>query len=184
MFQQLSTQLAVVLLLLGAAACAPRRGPEAEEVVPEVRFQNLRFEVYRDAALEASGTVADARMRRDTSALTGDQIAVDFPPAPGRQSARFSASHGTGNASDRWFLLDAGVRAEQAGHVVTTERARFDGWDRLVRGDAPVQVRGERYLLQGPGFTLDPAARTVRIEDGARLRAGAEPPPPERGIAP
>jgi hypothetical protein len=184
MFQRLSTKLAVPLLILSAASCAPGKGSEADEVVPEVRFQNLRFEVYRGASLEASGTLAEARMRRDTSALTADRVAVEFPPTAGRQPAQLTAARGTGNASDRWFELGGGVRGQQGDDVVTTESARFDGHDRLVRGDRPVQVRGERYLLLGPGFTLDPAGRKVRMDGGALLRAGVDGGAPQGGGQP
>jgi hypothetical protein len=98
---------------------------------------------------------------------------MHFPPGPGRDPARLAAAHADGNASERWLQLRDGVRLEQADEQVDTERARLDGRDRHVRGDAPVTVRGRGYVLTGPGFVLDPDDRTVRIDGGARLRAGA-----------
>jgi hypothetical protein len=173
MFQRLSAIQVAPLLLAGALGCASGKGSEVDDVAPEVRFESLRFEVFRGAALEATGHLAEARMRRDTSALAAEQVDVQFPPAPGREAASLRASRGTGNASERWFQLDGGVHGEQGTDVVTTERARYDGKDRLVRGDAEVLVRGEGYVLEGPGFTLDPDDRKVRIDGGATLRAGS-----------
>ena len=137
---------------------------------PEVRFENLRFEVLRGSTLEASGVLARTSMRRDSSDLQASGIAVRFPAAEGRPEAAVTAARGVGNASKRWFAVEGGVRAVQGEDVVETERARFDGADRLVRGDAPVTLRGPAYLLAGPGFTLDPDDRTVRMDRGAALR--------------
>lgn len=173
MFRRVWTRSIASLLIAGTVACAPRKGSEVDEVPPEVRFENVRFEVFRGAALEASGTAAAARMRRDSGEIRADLIHVDFPPAAGREAARLDSLRGTGSANERWFQLEGGVTAVQGPDRVETERARFDGQDRLVRGDAPVTLRGEGYVLHGPGFTLDPDARTVRVDRGAVLRTGA-----------
>jgi hypothetical protein len=157
--------LAVVLL-----GCASRPASENDDVPPEVRFDNLRFEVLRGDALEASGVLERTSMRRDSSDLQATGIEVAFPAAGGRPPAAVTAARGVGNASRRWFQVEGGVRATQGEEVVETERARFDGADRLVRGDAPVTVRGPAYVLEGPGFTLDPDERTVRMDRGALLR--------------
>lgn len=167
------TWMLSVAVLLGAGAdlgCAPRTELEVEDVPPEVRFENLRFEVLRGSTLEASGVLARTSMRRDSSDLQASDIAVRFPPADGRPEAAVTAARGVGNASKRWFQVEGGVRAVQGDEVVETERARFDGTDRLVRGDAPVTVRGPAYVLEGPGFTLDPDDRTVQMDRGAALR--------------
>jgi hypothetical protein len=110
-------------------------------------------------------------MRRDTSSLTADQIEVNFAAGPGRQPAHLSADLGRGNASDRWFELEGAIRIRQGDDLIATERARYDGRDGLVRGDAPVTLTGPGYRLDGPGFTLDPEGRTVRVDGGASLRA-------------
>jgi hypothetical protein len=173
MVQRVWTSAVAALLLTGAAGCAPDRNPsDGEEVAPEVRFETLQFQVYRGAALEASGTAAAARMRRDTSALSADGIRVDFPARGERAPARMTATRGEGNASDRWLQLEGGILIRQAGDEVATERARYDADPGLVRGDAPVVVTGEAYRLEGPGFTLDPEARRVRVDGGADLRTG------------
>lgn len=161
-----------MLLLAGAVGCTPGTSSEVDDVPPEVRFHQLRFEVYRGPALEAAGTAFSASMRRDSGALGADRIRVDFPPAQGREPARLDAARGEGSATARWFQLEGGVTLVQGADRVETERARFDGKDRLVRGDAPVTLRGDGYALRGPGFTLDPDARTVRMDGGAALRTG------------
>jgi hypothetical protein len=161
---------AALLLAAILGGCAPSTPSEVEDVPPEVRFENLRFEVLRGSTLEASGVLTRTSMRRDSSDLVASGIAVRFPPAAGREEARVTAARGTGNASKRWFQVEGGVQAVQGDEVVETERARFDGADRLVRGDAPVTVRGPAYVLDGPGFTLDPDDRTVRMDRGAALR--------------
>lgn len=172
MFRRVWTCAVAPLVIVGTIACAPRKGSEVDEVPPEVRFENVRFEMYRGQVLEASGAAARARMRRDTGEIRADLIHVDFPPAGGREASLLDALVGTGSAADRWFQLEGDVRAVQATDRVDTERARFDGKDRLVRGDAPVTLRGEGYVLQGPGFTLDPDARKVRVDGGAALQTG------------
>jgi LPS export ABC transporter protein LptC len=172
MFRRVWTCIAVSSLVAGAAGCAPRKGSEVDDVVPEVRFDNVRFEVFRGAVLDASGRAAAARMRRDSGEIRAERIHVDFPPSAGREASHLDALRGTGNATARRFQLEGGVRAVQGSDRVDTERARFDGNDRLVRGDDHVILRGEGYVLEGPGFTLDPDARTVRIDGGAALRTG------------
>lgn len=173
MFRRVWKRVVALSLLAAAASCIPGKGSEVEDVPPEVRFEKLRFEVYRGPAVEAAGTAAVARMRRDTGDLGADGIAVQFPPASGREAARLDAARGTGSATERWFQLEGGIALVQGSDRVETERARFDGKDRLVRGDAPVTLRGEGYTLSGPGFTLDPDARTVRMDRGAALRTGS-----------
>jgi hypothetical protein len=173
MFRRVWTRAVALSLTAAAASCVPGKGSEVEDVPPEVRFEKLRFEVYRGPAVEAAGTAAVARMRRDTGDLRADRIAVEFPPAPGREAARLDAARGTGSATERWFQLEGGITLVQGSDRVETERARFDGKDRLVRGDAPVTLRGDGYSLAGPGFTLDPDARTVRMAGGAALRTGS-----------
>jgi hypothetical protein len=174
MFRPSCISLAVLSLLVIASGCAARNPSEGEDVAPEVRFDELTFEVYRGPSLDATGTLGLARMRRDTSDVAAERIRVDFPPADEREAARVTAARGKGNATTRWFQAEGGVRAEQGDDVVETERARFEGKDRLVRGDAPVTVHGDAYVLSGPGFTLDPDERTVRIEGGASLGVRAD----------
>jgi len=152
-------------------------------VPPEVRFENLRFEVYRGPAVEATGTAAVARMRRDTGGLGAERIQIQFPPAAGREEARLEAARGTGSATERWFQLEGGVVLVQSSDRVDTERARFDGTSRLITGDVPVTLRGDGYVLAGPGFTLDPDARAVQMAGGAALRTGASPVPASGGTS-
>ena len=172
MVQRLWTLLASSLLVAGMVGCAGSSS-EVPDVPPEVRFEMLRFEVLRGATPEARGVLARASMRRDSSDAVASGIQVEFPAAPARVAATVVAARGTGNASARWFQVEGGVRATQGAEVVETERARFDGSENLVRGDAPVTVRGQAYSLRGPGFTLHPDQRTVRIDGGARLEVAA-----------
>jgi len=173
MFRRVWTRTVALSLLAAATGCAPGKGSEVEDVPPEVRFDKLRFEVYRGPAIEATGTAGVARMRRDTGELAAQRVQVQCPPAAGREEAQLEAARGTGSATERWFQLEGGVVLVQGSDRVDTERARFDGTDRLIRGDAPVTLRGDGYVLAGPGFTLDPDARTVRMAGGAALRTGA-----------
>jgi hypothetical protein len=175
MFRRVWTGGAAVLLLASAAGCTPGASSEVDDVPPEVRFDNLRFEVYRGPLLEAAGTAFSASMRRDSGAIAAERIQVDFPAAPGREAARLYATRGKGSATARWFQAEGGVTLVQGTDRVDTERARFDGQDRLLRGDAPVVLHGDGYALEGPGFTLDPEAGTVRIDGGAELRTGRGP---------
>jgi hypothetical protein len=172
MFQRVLSYPAALLLIAGTAGCAAEIKSPTSEVAPEVRFEALQFEVFRGPVLEASGDATVASMRRDTSAILAESVQVDFPARDSREPARLTAASGTGNASDRWFEARGGVRVVQGDDEVVTDRARWSSADRLVRGDAPVRVSGPDYVLEGPGFTLDPDQRTVRIEGGAALRAG------------
>src|SRR5689334_9264167 len=109
MFRRVWTWVVALPLLAAGTGCAPGKGSEVEDVPPEVRFESLRFEVYRGPAVEAAGTAAVARMRRDTGGLSAQRIEVEFPPAAGREEARLMAARGTGSATERWFQLEGGV---------------------------------------------------------------------------
>jgi len=109
MFRRVWTRTVALSLLAAATGCAPGKGSEVEDVPPEVRFDKLRFEVYRGPAIEATGTAGVARMRRDTGELAAQRVQVQFPPAAGREEAQLEAARGTGSATERWFQLEGGV---------------------------------------------------------------------------
>jgi hypothetical protein len=171
MVTRLSALLSAISLALGSGGCAAQKRSEDEDVAPEVRFEQVDFQVFRGPELTASGTAAAARLRRDTNELGVETIRIKFPPKAERQEALVTAARGHGNLAERWFQAEGGVVASQGDDVAETERARFSSAEGLVRGDSPVEVRGSGYRLTGPGFTLDPTARTVRIDGGAAIRA-------------
>lgn len=172
MVTRISALTGAIAIALGTASCgAERRSSEDENVAPDVRFEQVQFQVFRGPELTASGTAATARLRRDTNELSASSIQIKFPPTPEREEAVVSAARGEGNLFERWFVAEGGVRAVQGDDAAETERARYTAAEALVRGDTPVVVSGPGYRLSGPGFTLDPRARTVRIEGGASIHA-------------
>jgi hypothetical protein len=171
MVTRLSALFSAISLAAGSAGCAAQKRSEDENVAPEVRFEQVEFQVFRGPDLTASGTAATARLRRDTNELSAAEIEIRFPAAPGREEALVTAALGHGNLAERWFQAEGGVRAVQGDDLAKTERARFSSAEGVVRGDSPVEVSGPGYQLTGPGFVLDPRARTVRIDGGAAIRA-------------
>ena len=170
MVTRLSALLSAISLALGSVGCAAQKRSE-DDVAPDVRFEQVEFQVFRGPELTASGTAASARLRRDTNALATDSIEIKFPASPDREEAVVMAARGTGNLAERWFQAEGGVVAVQGDDVARTDRARFTSAEGLVRGDSPVSVTGPGYQLTGPGFTLDPTSRAVRIDGGAVIRA-------------
>ena len=161
-----------VLIAVTTAACAPARSRGNEEVPPQLTFEKLVYRVYRGAVLTADGTAERATFRRDTADVTAQGVHVRIPATDGREEARVFATSGSGNLHARRFSAKGGVRAEQGGEVAVTEEARYSAEDGLVRGDRPIVVRGDRFTMQGPDFTLDPRSQVLRIEDGARAVSG------------
>src|SRR5512134_3947322 len=164
MVTRLSALLSALWIALGGTGCAAQKRSEDENVAPDVRFEQVDFQVFRGPELTASGTAASARLRRDTNDLSTESIRIKFPPTATRAEAVVTAVRGHGNVEERWFEAEGGVEAVQGEDVARTERARFSSADGLVRGNAPVAVTGPGYRLEGPGFTLDPRARAVRID--------------------
>jgi hypothetical protein len=160
------------VLLVFSAACGPGSPQGSGEVPPELTFDNLAFRVYRGSILEAEGTARRASFRRDSADVTASTADVRFPASPGHEEARLRAAAGHGNLKARWFVAEGGVRASQAGKVAETERARYDAADGVVRGDAPVTVRGPGFRAEGAGFTFDPHEATVHLTGGTRVVAG------------
>jgi len=171
MVPRLSALLSAFVIALGGAACGSQERSEDDDVAPDVRFRQVEFQVFRGDALTASGTASAARLRRDTNALEVQAIEIKFPATDEREEATATAARGHGNLAERWFVAEGGVAAVQGDDVARTERARYSSAEGVVRGDSPVLVSGTGYQLTGPGFTLDPRTRTVRVEGGAKIRA-------------
>jgi hypothetical protein len=174
MVTRLSALLSAIAFALGSGGCAAEKRSEDEDVAPDVRFENVEFQVFRGQELTASGTASTARLRRDTNALEVDSIRIEFPASPQREEAVATAARGQGNLAERWFQAEGGVVAVQGDDTARTERARFTSAEGLVRGDTPLVVSGPGYELTGPGFTLDPRSRTVRMDGGAAIRTEGE----------
>ncbi len=171
MVTRISAGTALLSLLLFAAGCTPGRPRGNDEVPPELTFDNVSFRLYRGPALTAQGTAVRAAFRRDTSGFSASTVALDFPASPGRPASRVNAARLTGNLNAREYLATGGVRAEQSGEVLRTERARYAGADGLVRGDARVEVAGRGFVASGAAFVLDPRAEVFRLEGGTRVVA-------------
>lgn len=144
-------------------------------MAPDVRFEQVQFEVFRGPELTASGTAEAARLRRDTNELFAESIRIKFPATAEREEATVTAARGRGNLADRWFQAEGGIDAVQGDDTARTERARYSSAEGVVRGDSQVVVSGPGYQLTGPGFVLDPARRAVRIDGGASIRTGGAP---------
>jgi hypothetical protein len=161
-----------LLSSVGLPGCGGERPAETDRVVPEIRFDEVRFRAYRGAVLSATGEAVSAIYRRDTGDLAAGTVRVVLPEGGGRPEVRISAPIGQGNARSRDFLAKGGVRLERSTDVAETEEARYEGEDGLVHGDRPVAVRGRGYALEGPTFVLDPRSGLMDIQGGARLDAG------------
>jgi len=140
-------------------------------VTPEIRFEELRFRAFRGGRLAASGDAARMGYRRDTGDFSLETMSVAFPATDGSAETRLTAPRGSGNAPSRDLLASGGVRLVRGTDVATTEEARYLGSDGLVHGDRPIAVQGAGYVLAGPRFVVDPRARALHVEGGARLLA-------------
>jgi lipopolysaccharide export system protein LptC len=177
MFQRSWTGAAAVLALavstLTAPGCRPEKPVEAREVVPELKLEGVRFRVYREGDLRASGQAAAASLRRDSTEVAARDLEAVLPR--GDAPVRITAPEGEGVMSTRLFSASGGLTVSRGDDVGRTERARFvpgpDGG--RVLGDDPVVVEGRAYRLVGTGFTLEPAEAELSIRGGARLDAGA-----------
>jgi lipopolysaccharide export system protein LptC len=166
--------LAVSFCASALPGCRANRRPEAPQVPPQLKLEDVRFRVYRGATLRASGDAAQATLRRDTTDVTvRDLVAVmrrdDGAPV------RVQAARGQGVLASRRFEAEGGVVIDRGEDVARTPSARYepgDGGPGLVRGAEPITVEGRGYRLDGPRFTLDPATGDLTIDGGARLLAG------------
>jgi len=154
-----------------AAGCVDSGPSGSEGAAPEIRLADVRFRVYREGRVAAAGEAASIAYRRDTGDLAAETVAVSFPDAGAGDgaAARLLAPRARGNARTRDLLAEGGLRLERGPDVATTEEARYDPDDRLVHGGWPVAVRGPGWVLEGPGFLLDPAAGRLQIRGGVRL---------------
>jgi redox-sensitive bicupin YhaK (pirin superfamily) len=165
--------LAAGSLTVVSGGCAPSTNRGNEDVVPKLTLDKVGFRVYRGTVLTVRGDAESLSFRRDTGDLAAERIDARFPATgPSRPEAHVTAARGSGNVRDRRFEVDGGVLAEQGGQVATTERARYLGADGLIRGDRPIEVRGGRFVVRGPSFTLDPRDQLLRVEGGAAVTAG------------
>ncbi len=156
-------------LLLASAGCGATRGPDLQEVPPGIAFEQMDFRVYRGSTPSMSGQAERASLRRDTAAVEGQVLRVRLPGRPGEPEVVLEAPEGRGNVRERWFEVWGGAVLSQGAVRCETERARWA--DEVIRGDRPVQIRGQGFALSGPGFLLDPRAGSVRIRGGGTLDA-------------
>ena len=162
--------IGLLLLSSGMAAGCMEAGPGGlEGAAPEIRLADVRFRVYREGRLAAAGETASIAYRRDTGDVVAETVAVSFPDASDSPAPRLLAPRARGNARTRDLLAEGGLRLERGPDVATTEQARYDPDDRLVHGGRPVAVHGPGWVLEGPGFVLDPAAGRLQIRGGVRL---------------
>ncbi|SRR6266568_435477 len=172
-FSRISRWTAAALAAAGLGGCQAKQPLGKEDVPPQLTFTELRYRVYRGPVLTAEGTAARASLRRDTSDLAAEAVAVRFPPTGENAEARIAATRAEGNLRQRTFRAAGGVRAEQGDQVALTEEAHYDAASGLVRGDRPIEVHGgSRLTVRGPGFTLDPRQQRLGIHGGASITAG------------
>ncbi len=166
--------LAAAVCALVIPGCHAKRPGEAEQVLPELKLEDVRFRVYRGETLRASGEAARVSLLRDSTAIRAADLVtvIEGDVAP----VRVTAPSGQGVLSTRRFQATGGVVVARGEDVIRTASARYEpdagGGPGLVHGDEPVEVDGRGYRLEGPRFTLDPATGDMRIEGGARLLAG------------
>jgi lipopolysaccharide export system protein LptC len=176
--QPLWTRKGALLLLVLAAGsalgCRPNQPRETGEVVPELKLEGVRFRVYREASLRASGEAATVTYRRDTQGLEAKSLAAVLD-AEGDE-VRIAAPEGGGDLARRTFNASGGLVATRGSETARTDRAWYvptpGRGQGLVSGDRPVVVQGESYRLEGNAFTYDPAKGEIVVHDGARLDTG------------
>ncbi len=151
------------------AACKAPAPSEAQPPLPEIRFAEVHFRVYREGRLTAAGEAGSVAYRRDSGDLAAEAVAVSFPEAGDGETPRLVAARARGNSRTRAFLAEGGVRVQQGPDEAVTEEARYDPGERLIRGDRPTTLRGPGWALTGPGFLLDPAAKRLELGEGVRL---------------
>jgi lipopolysaccharide export system protein LptC len=165
--------LTLAVCLLGAPGCGAQRPREAQQVVPELKLEGVRFRVFRGEALRVAGEARTASLRRDSSEVALRDLVATLPRDGG--DVRITAAEGEGVLASRTFEATGDVVVAQGDTVGRTTAARYlpEGGEKgLVRGDRPVVVEGPGYRLEGPRFTLDPASGVIAIEGGATLEAG------------
>ena len=176
MFQRSWTRatltVALAASMLAGSGCRRAKPVESRTVTPELKFEGVRFRVYRGSELRASGKAERAALRRDSTEVTAKNLEATLPRST--PPVRITAPSGQGVMSSRIFSASGGVTATRGGDVARTERARYlsgpDG-GRVV-GEDPVVVEGPAYRLEGTGFTLAPAETELAIGGGIRLVAG------------
>ncbi len=136
---------------------------------PEMRFTDVHFLVYEEARLTADGRAASVAYQRDTGELAAEAVAVSFPDAGDGETPRLLAPRARGNTRTRSLIAEGGLRLQQGSDEAITEEARYDPSDRLIHGDRPITLRGPGWMLEGPGFVLDPATRRLELGEGVRL---------------
>lgn len=179
MVQRLSTGaiglLCLVLEAGLATGCRPNQPRENGEVVPELKLEGVRFRVYREASVRASGKASAATYRRDTQAVKAKDLSALLTASEG-QPVRLEAPQGSGDVGRRTFQAEGGLVATRGDDVARTDRAWYvptpGRGQGLIEGDRPVVVTGPDYRLDGNGFTYDPAIGEIVVSEGAHLETG------------
>jgi lipopolysaccharide export system protein LptC len=172
--QRLWTGKGALLLLVLAAGlamgCRPDKPRETGEVVPELKLEGVRFRVYREASLRASGQAATATYRRDNQGLQATRLDTVLTTDTG-EKVRVTAPEGRGDLGLGTFGASGGLVVFRREDVVRTDRAWYvptpDRGEGLVSGDQPVLVESKDYRLHGNSFTYDPATGQIDLLDGA-----------------
>ncbi|HYG66775.1 MAG TPA: hypothetical protein VD838_03920 [Anaeromyxobacteraceae bacterium] len=137
--------------------------------MPELKLHGVRFRVYREASLRASGHAKTATYRRDTQGLVAGDLDVVLTTSEG-EKVRLTAPEGRGDLPRGTFGASGGLVAWRATDVARTDRAWYvptPDREGIVSGDRPVVVEGADYRLHGNSFTYDPATGQIDLHDGA-----------------
>src|SRR5688500_16018376 len=104
MVKRVWTIIAVGMILAsssGIQGCKAVKPQEVERVKPELRFEGLRYHVYRGPLLKATGQAERAAFRRDTSDVTAEKMMGNFPAseegAGTRAGLSVKSARGEGN---------------------------------------------------------------------------------------
>ncbi|HWV38919.1 MAG TPA: hypothetical protein VN033_10640 [Vulgatibacter sp.] len=121
---------------------------------------------------------AEVTFDRETAELHAETITARVPPSPGvrRGGATLTAPSGAGDVH--------GKRAEAFGRIVVEtgagDRAETEGavWDAeadLLTGEAPLQVSGPGYSIDGRSFRLHVGEQRLELGGGVEAHTRATP---------
>jgi hypothetical protein len=152
--------------------CGPIRGQEAEQMTPQLVFEDFRFHVYRGSDLRATGRAREVGYRRDTADVTARDIELYMPQMGTNPAFNLKSGQGEGNARRQEFLAGGGLQLTTVdGQVVETAEARYLEAEGLIRGDHPVFIRGPSFGLRGDRFYIEPKTGIVTVQGNLALVA-------------
>lgn len=166
--------LVVLAIVSGCQLLAP---PEEKEAPPDLIFQDLELESYKNGKLEARGFFDELRHHTRQQQANADGIRWRPVGRAGNEEGELKAGKGEANLRESVSNLADGVRYRAAdGLLLKSASARVNFSEQTARSDEETVLESDGFRSVGERFSAKGGEDGwIRLEGNVRSVLGSEP---------